>query len=258
MTEGSTAAIVLRVAGYAVWVELRGIWLGRQLGTLAPTAWLVVLIGLIGTLFGTILKGSLTGYGDYVPFLASGLIAWMFLAATLTETCTRAPQWGSILRHAPVPLAVVATSVLLRQLVILAQNLVLALSLSLALTGSIPVKPLAFVAGLAVEVAIVFCVAHAGAILSLRYRNLPQSVTGLLQGAFFMTPLIWPEYFLGWYRFLNDINPFFHLVSLIRYPLLGLPTPPLTWAVSLGLLVVSALLAWRLDRLARTAACYWL
>ncbi len=253
-----TAAIVLRVSAYAVWVEVRQVLRGRQVGTLAPTAWLIVLIALLGTLFGTILKGSLTGYGTYLPFLASGLIAWTFMAATLTETCLRTPQWAGILRHTPVPLAVVATTVLLRQLLILGQNLMLALGLDLVWTGSLPVRRLAFAAGLTLLTAIAYCMAHVGAVLSLRYRTVPQMVAAMLQAAFFMTPLIWPDYFLGRYRFLNDVNPFYHLVGLIRDPVLGQPTPFLTWAVGVGVLAVGAFLAWRLDRLARSAACYWL
>lgn len=250
--------IILRIAGYAVWTEIRQTLSGHRLGLLIPTLWLVILVTLLGTLFGTILKGSLEGYRNYVPFLACGLIVWMFVASTLTGACSQAPKWGRILRHTRVPLAVVPASILLRQLVILAQNLLLALILELALTGTAPLRPVAFAAGLMLTVAIMFCLADIGAILSLRFRDLSQWVTGILQAAFFMTPLIWPDYFLGRYRFLNELNPFYHLVGLLRFPLLGVPTPPLTWGVGAGLLAAAAAVAWGLHRLARRATCYWL
>jgi len=253
-----TLAVICRLAGYGAWVELRQAFARGRLGTLAHTAGLAVLVALLGTLFGTILKTYVAGYGAYVPSLAAGLIAWTFLSSCLNRACGGMDRWARILRHTPMPLPAVAGGAVLLQMVILGQNLMVGLVTYGAVFGTIPTRPLALAAGIALVAANLFCLSLIGAILCLRYRNLPQSINGLLQVAFFLTPLIWPDYFLGRYRFLNDVNPFHHLVALIRAPLLGDATAPLTWLVGLGLLAAGGILAWRLHRSTRDTVCYWL
>jgi len=97
-------------------------------------------------------------------------------------------------------------------------------------------------------------------VICARYRDLPQIVGSILQVLFYLTPVMWMPSLLpqraGLY--LLDLNPAYHLLEIVRSPLLGdLPTT-MNWAVSVTL----ALIGWSLTltvygRYKRRIA-YWL
>ncbi len=59
------------------------------------------------------------------------------------------------------------------------------------------------------------------AILSTRFYDVPQIVANLLQVVFFSTPIIWQAKALGDAPLIAEINPIYHLVEVVRAPLLG-------------------------------------
>jgi lipopolysaccharide transport system permease protein len=76
------------------------------------------------------------------------------------------------------------------------------------------------------------------AVISARYRDVPQLVANILAILFWLTPLMYFPEQLGRKRFIADYNPFTHLIALLREPLLG-GTPSLNdWLVVLVMAVV--------------------
>jgi ABC-type polysaccharide/polyol phosphate export permease len=60
------------------------------------------------------------------------------------------------------------------------------------------------------------------AIISARFRDIPQIVQAVTQAAAIMTPVFWPSDRIGpKYRPILDLNPFYHLLEAVRAPLLG-------------------------------------
>ena len=57
------------------------------------------------------------------------------------------------------------------------------------------------------------------AVLSTRYRDIPPIVATVLQITVFATPIMWPVSSLGEKHFIADINPFYHLIEIVRGPL---------------------------------------
>ena len=58
-------------------------------------------------------------------------------------------------------------------------------------------------------------------IVSTRFRDIPQIVASVLQIIFFITPILWKPELLETHSFLLTWNPFFHMIEIIRAPLLG-------------------------------------
>jgi ABC-2 type transport system permease protein/lipopolysaccharide transport system permease protein len=56
---------------------------------------------------------------------------------------------------------------------------------------------------------------------SARFRDIPQIVASVVQIVFFLTPIMWKPEFLGQRSYLVAVNPFFHLIEMVRAPLLG-------------------------------------
>ncbi len=80
---------------------------------------------------------------------------------------------------------------------------------------------LLFIVGLGLICILGFVITIVLGILSLRYRDIPQLVTNLLNMLFFLTPVLWFENMLGASRWIVQLNPFFHVLEVLRRPLLG-------------------------------------
>jgi lipopolysaccharide transport system permease protein len=80
----------------------------------------------------------------------------------------------------------------------------------------------------------------------------------VLQIAVFATPIMWPASALRDKQFVADINPFYHLIEIVRGPLTGELPPLLSWEVAVTGDILGLILAtWLLQRTRRTIV-YWL
>ena len=245
------------LVGMLGWQDVRQRYRRSALGPFWLTISMGVMIGTIGFVFGQIFNSPLV---EYLPFLAAGMILWGFISTVINEGCTGFIAAEGIIKQLPIPLFVHILRIIWRNLLILAHNIVI-YPLVLLAVG----KPLSWVAfisipGLLLVIVNLTWVALILGVLCARYRDLPQIVGSILQILFYLTPIMWMPDLVparaGLY--LLDSNPFYHLLQIIRSPLLG-QLPTIThWEVSLGL----ALLGWGLaiavyGRYKRRIA-YWL
>src|SRR5262249_29703418 len=56
---------------------------------------------------------------------------------------------------------------------------------------------------------------------SARFRDVPQLINSVVQIVFFLTPIFWKPELLRERAFIAEYNPFFHLLEIVRGPLLG-------------------------------------
>jgi ABC-type polysaccharide/polyol phosphate export permease len=72
-----------------------------------------------------------------------------------------------------------------------------------------------------------------------RFRDLLQLVGNLLQISMFLTPIFWsPDQLKGKMSLLADFNPLYHLIVIVREPLLGKAPEPLHWLVAVLITLV--------------------
>ncbi|HEY4088566.1 MAG TPA: ABC transporter permease [Bryobacteraceae bacterium] len=78
------------------------------------------------------------------------------------------------------------------------------------------------------------------AYLSVRFRDLPHAAGGILQVAFFVTPVMFPISMLKERRFdwIYQFNPFYYLLEVVRYPLLQGKVPGLEVYMGTGIYIV--------------------
>ena len=96
------------------------------------------------------------------------------------------------------------------------------------------------------------------AILCTRYRDVQQIVGTGIQIMLFATPIMWPVSALGPAVIIAHINPLYHLIEVVRAPMLGEPPPLLSWVA----VVVCAFVGWTvailLLRRAARRLVFWL
>jgi ABC-2 type transport system permease protein/lipopolysaccharide transport system permease protein len=57
--------------------------------------------------------------------------------------------------------------------------------------------------------------------MSARFRDIPQLINSVVQIVFFVTPIMWKPELLRNRTYIAEFNPFYHLIEIVRGPLLG-------------------------------------
>jgi lipopolysaccharide transport system permease protein len=96
------------------------------------------------------------------------------------------------------------------------------------------------------------------AILSTRYRDIQPIVGTMIQLGMFATPIMWTVSSLGDAKIVAELNPVYHLIEIIRAPLLGMAPEPQSWLVACGLAVIGSVLAIALMVRTSRRIVFWL
>lgn len=221
------------------WQDVLQRYRRSALGPFWLTISMGVMIGTIGIVFGQIFKSPMQ---EFLPFLAVGMILWSFISSVITEGCTGFIAAEGIIKQLPIPLFVHILRMIWRNVLILAHNIVIFPLVLLAVGKPLNLFALIVIPGFLLALINLIWIALILAVICARYRDLPQIVGSILQVVFYLTPIMWMPNLLpqraGLY--LLDLNPAYHLLEIVRSPLLGqLPTET-NWVVSL----VMALVGW--------------
>jgi len=246
-----------RLASMLGWQDVRQRYQRSMLGPFWLTITMGVMVGTIGVVFGQIFKSPID---QFLPFLAAGLIFWGLISSVITEGCMSFIAAEGIIKQLPIPLFLHVLRMIWRNFVILAHNIVI-FPVVLLFLG----KPLGWIAllslpGLVLLLINLIWMALLLAIVCARYRDLPQIIASLLQILFYLTPVMWMPTLLpqraGFY--LLDLNPAFHLLEIVRAPLLGSPPSAMNWSVSIGLALVGWCLTIAVYGTYKRRIAYWL
>ena len=94
--------------------------------------------------------------------------------------------------------------------------------------------------------------------VSARFRDIPRIIASLMQVLFLVTPIIWTPGLPGSQLYLAHGNPFFHLIEIVRAPLLGVLPPAQTWMMVLALTAINGILTAYFFLRFRSRIAYWI
>lgn len=219
-------------------IELR--YKRSLLGPFWISAALVATVLALAYVFADVFKSD---FVTYVSFIGAGLLVWQLILALVTESCGSVTEHTPFLQNVRMPLSVIAGRIVVRNSIVFAHNLV-AITVLLAIFGA-HVQPVALLALPGALVVLMF-----GYFLSMvlgpictRFRDIPLVIQSGMQVVFFLTPIFWmPEAVTDRPMFVAS-NPFFHLIELVRMPLLGREPTLLNWQVGLWCCAITAILA---------------
>lgn len=203
------------------------------LGQFWITLAMAVTFGAIGSVFGLIFKSPVV---EYLPFLGCGLVFFTFLSGLLNDGATSFIVAEAFIRQMPIPPLTYFLRVMWKALFVLLHNGAALVVLFLFYPQPASASVLLFVPGLIIGCVGMGGLALAVAMLSTRYRDMPQVVSSVIQICFYLTPIVWlptaiPEapraILLMW-------NPFYHFIEIMRAPLLDSVPPLSEWAISLA------------------------
>jgi ABC-type polysaccharide/polyol phosphate export permease len=213
------------------------------------------LVVSLGFIYSKIFQSDLA---TYLPYLALGFIVWGFLSSTINESCGAFTESERIIKQIKVSFSVFVLRVVWRNFIVLMHTLVLFIPIAIFFRVSPHFSMLLALPGLAILYVNLVWIGLIIAVLSTRFRDVPQIVTSVLQIAIFATPVLWQVSNLRGHTLVADINPLHHWLELVRGPLIGELPSSFSWLASIGSAVVGTALAVLLLRRASRRIVYWL
>lgn len=185
--------------------------------------WLTISNGLIvaciGVLYGFLFRSDIK---DYIPYLAIGYILWFYILTSIQEGMTTLIVSDGICRQINIHYSVLFSRTVFRNIIVFAHNFAIIVA-ALAIFEVTPsaATPLA-IFGLAIVTAILYFSIFPLAIFCTRYRDVIPLIQSVFQLLFYVSPILWSNAALPpQHQYIATINPLFHIIEVVRAPLLG-------------------------------------
>ncbi len=245
----------VHIWGYLGLHDIRQRYRRSVLGPFWFTLTTIILVTVIGILYSRLLNQNLS---NYLTYLAVGLVIWQYIAAVVNEGCTAFTSVDYLIKQVKLPLTVHVARLVWRNFLIMLHSFPVVVLL-LIVCGQIPDWGILFAAaGLAALLANSVWVGIVVGILGTRFRDIPPTVGNLIQVAFFFTPVLWSPENIGDRAWIAMYNPLYHLIEVVRGPVLNRPVAAQSWLWVGGMLIVGFAAAnWLMNRY-RARVPYWL
>jgi ABC-type polysaccharide/polyol phosphate export permease len=233
------------------------VWRYRRtrLGPFWHTLSLAAFVLVMGVVWSTILHQDPFGYFRYVTV---SLIVWGLIASFITDGTSILIAGQSTALSMRFPYPAFAFAHVWRGLLLLGHHLVFYVFV-MVLTGLSPGWTILFaIPALALLLANGVWMSLLAGIVCLRWRDMSLAISSTMQIAIFVTPIFWPKEFLGSkLAFAVDYNPLYHLVLILRDPLLGNVPPLESWLWAFATLIVGSVLTLWIYGRTRDRLPYW-
>jgi ABC-type polysaccharide/polyol phosphate export permease len=195
--------------------------------------------------------------GEYMPFLAVGLIFWNFMAGLINDGCTVFIAAEHTIKQMRMPFTLHVFRQIWRNVIMLGHNLLIYVAIVLIFQISVGWSLLLVVPGLALLLVNGWSAGVVFGIIAARFRDVPPIIGSIVQIAFFLTPIIWrPESLPDRAAFLK-LNPFYYLLEIVRQPLLGSVPSLEIWLGALAFTTVGFVTAAVMFYRYRRRIAYW-
>lgn len=238
------------------WQDVRQAYRRSALGAFWITGGMAVQIGAMGLVFAVIFK---TPMQEYLPFLATSIIVWGYISAVVNDGCQAFISSEGIIKQLKIPMYVYVVRVVWKQFITFAHNIVIVPLVFLAVLRGVDWDVFLFLPGLILASANLAWMAFLLAMLSARYRDIPQVIASVVTILYFVTPVMWQPNLIpsGTAHLLLGLNPMYHLLQIMRQPLLGIAPTMENWALT----TIFALFGWGAVALAlrkfQNQIAYW-
>jgi homopolymeric O-antigen transport system permease protein len=241
------------------WLEIKR----RYRRTMVGPFWACISLLLFVIVIGSVGSGLLSKQSaEYLPFLVAGMVVWVMLQSTMLESVNVFVAGSSLIRQMNFEYSVLVYSLVWRNVIVFAHNLLVYLLILLIFApGKLGFANLLALPGLITMAVNCAWISLLLGMVSLRFRDLQQLVMSIVQVSMFVTPLFWPPDGLEGLRrvFFVELNPLYHLLTIVRDPLLGGKLPAANSCIAATLITIAGwALTYALFAKYRKRIPYWL
>ena len=219
------------------------------------TANLLAISFSLSVVFGGLLGQN---YRTNFALIISGILSWSLIGPVMGEAAGVFISAGGMMQTMKLPLTFHVLLMMTRNVInFLAQLIALWIVLAVLRLGSPPTWHLLL--GLPIVLIDMSLLSLILALPSTRFRDINQTVGFAVQILFFITPVFWvPAQMHGKRRLLFDLNPFAHLLEMVRQPLLGRAPALMHFEWGIGMMVVLSAVVVAMLALYRKRVVFWL
>ena len=241
------------------WLEIKR----RYRRTMVGPFWACISLLLFVIVIGSVGSGLLSKQSaEYLPFLVAGMVVWVMLQSTMLESVNVFVAGSSLIRQMNFEYSVLVYSLVWRNVIVFAHNLLVYLLILLIFApGKLGFANLLALPGLITMAVNCAWISLLLGMVSLRFRDLQQLVMSIVQVSMFVTPLFWPPDGLEGLRrvFFVELNPLYHLLTIVRDPLLDGKLPAANSCIAATLITIAGwALTYALFAKYRKRIPYWL
>ncbi|MGJ8663561.1 MAG: ABC transporter permease [Marinicella sp.] len=238
-------------------LELKSRYQGAFIGAFWIVLALMIKVGMLSLVYSMVLNKDIK---EYVMFLALGVLTWNFISAIIITSGTVFRKAANFLQQMDLPHSVFVYQNVYRELVSLLMYQMFAIPLVIIIKGFgfVGWVWMWAVLGYVIIALNAFFVSMWMGWLSVRYRDVQSVLASIVMVVFLITPVLWPPPFEFADSLYFQLNPFYHLLELIRAPILHAQVPVLSLYVSVGLLLINILLCLMFYRKVKNNLVLWL
>jgi len=260
-TRQAIADLINGAQAWRVWsmtgsLDIRQRYRRTMIGPFWITLSMAVMVATLGVLYSSLFKLEIS---EFIPYLAAGFCIWFLIAAMINEGTTLFVQADGIIRNTSLPIATHVYRLMTRNLITFAHNAVVMVAVYFFFHLNPGPRIFLAIPGLVLVMCNLAAIALVLGAICARFRDAPPIVSNLVQIAFFVTPILYRPHLLDSHLTpIADWNPFYHLVEIVRAPLLGQPTPESTYLAIIVMTAISWTVALLFYGRFRSRIPYWM
>jgi lipopolysaccharide transport system permease protein len=238
------------------WQEVRRRYRRTVIGPFWTTLSLGIFVLSLGVVWARLWHTPLE---TYLPFVSAGIITWTLVSSLITDGCPIFVSNEGLIKQLQISFTLLVISAIWRNIVVFAHNLVILVIVFLWFWQPPGLDLLLIVPGL-----ILLCINGAWmgllcGMICARYRDLQQLIGSVLQVIIFVTPVFFMPDQLGRSRvYFVGLNPLFHLIDIVREPLLSKAPDAASWWFAVAFAVAGWWLTLVLFARFRRRVAFWL
>ncbi len=239
------------------WFEVKRRYRRTIIGPLWGTLNLAVFILALGSVGGGLLGKNMS---EYLPFLATGMIMWVFISTIISESCSLFVASQNLFRQMQFSYSTLAYALVWRNFIVFLHNIAVYFILIILLAPHLLTPwTLLAIPGIMLIILNGVWISLLLGMICLRFRDLQQLVATFIQIGMFITPVFWPPESLNGIRrmIFVDLNPLYSLMEVVRSPLLGVPATESLYIAAVIVTVVGWTITFLFFGQFRKRIAYW-
>ncbi len=202
---------------FLAWQEIVARYRRSVLGPFWITLNMAIMIFTMGPIYSSLFGQDLKTY--YV-FLSTSVVIWGLISALVNESCAAFIGAEGFVKQMKLPFSLFIFKMVWKNIIIFFHNFLVVLIIFFFFPPDIGIHVLLVPFTLLLVCLNAIWFGTILAVVSARFRDIPQIVNSFMGVAFFITPVMWQPSLLVGREWVMNANPLFHFMEIVRGPLI--------------------------------------
>lgn len=226
-----------RLWGFLAWRSLAGTYARTTLGIW----WIPIDVLFHFLTIGLILSIVLGGEGRYLPYFAPSFALWRIFTQSTIRSANLWNRSENLIRNFPLPKSLFIAQECGRAFFLFLLKFPVGLLMAYLTGALLSIKILIIPFGITLYLLNLSWIMILFSLIGGRFPDFHRFLPSLMYALYIGSPILWqPERLGSEYQFIANWNPIFHLMEVVRRPILGEFPSLLSWLV----VIISAVIGW--------------